>query len=197
VNLARYRLFTLIALAVLEALAAFEAAAQELPMRDEAADTIDFSEAPFKEGKVSLPAPPKPENLIQFDAGPARPGFENFVDGATMTLDSDGVIRYTLVVKSDMGASNVSYEGIRCATREHKVYAYGRRDGTWAKPHDSEWTKIGAPSLEGPVYVLYNDFFCPGRQAVRSTGEAIAALKAGAHPRASDETGERLIPLAR
>jgi hypothetical protein len=197
VNLASYRLFILFVLAGLGALAAFEAAAQELPMRDEAADTIDFSEAPFKEDKVRLPAPPKAENLIQFDTGPARPGFENFVDGSTLTLDSDGVIRYTLVVKSDMGASNVSFEGIRCATRERKVYAYGRRDGTWAKPRDPEWKKIGAPRAEGPVYVLYNDFFCPGRQAVRSSDEAIAALKAGGHPRASDETGERLIPLAR
>jgi CNP1-like family len=197
VNPARYRLLAPFALTGLIALAAFEAVAQELPMRDEAADTMDFSEAPFKEDKLTLPAPPKPENLIKFDAGPARPGFENFVDGSTLTLDSDGVIRYTLVVKSDMGASNVSYEGIRCATRERKVYAYGLRDGTWAKPRDPEWKKIGAPRVEGPVYVLYNDFFCPGRQAVRSSEEAIAALKAGAHPRASDDTPSRLIPLAR
>jgi CNP1-like family len=197
VNLARCGVVTLFVLAGVGALASLEAAAQELPIRDEAADTIDFGQAPFKEKKVRLPAPPKAENLVRFDAGPSRPGFENFVDSATLTLDEDGVIRYTLVVKSDMGASNVTYEGIRCATRERRVYAYGRRDGTWAEPRDSEWKKIGAPSLEGPVYVLYNDFFCPGRQAVRSAGEAIAALKAGGHPRASDETGDRMIPLAR
>jgi CNP1-like family len=196
VNLARHGLFTLLALAGLSPLAAFEAGAQELPIRDEAADTINFSGEPFKEKKVQLPAPPKTENLIRFDTGSARRGFESFVDRTSLTIDEDEVIRYTLVVKSDMGASNVTYEGIRCVTSERRVYAYGRRDGTWAKPRDSEWQKVGGRP-DDPGYVLYSDFFCPGRQSVRSAGEAIAALKAGAHPRASDETAERLIPLGR
>lgn len=174
-----------------------QVAAQELPMRDPAADVIDFSPKPFHENKTQLPPAPKTENLIRFDTGPTRPGFENFVDGANLSLGADGVIRYTLVVKSDMGALNVSYEGIRCVTREHKVYAYGRRDGTWIEARDSEWKTIGQPSVEGPIYVLYNDFFCPGRQGVRSSAEAIAALKAGGHPRASDESAFRLIPLDR
>jgi len=171
------------------------AAAQELPMRDPAADAIDFSEKPLQENKVALPAAPKPENLLPFDAGPARRGFEHFVDAASLSVGEDGVIRYILVVKSDMGAVNVTYEGIRCVTREHKVYAYGRRDGSWKEPQGVEWKKIGSASLEGPLYLLYNDFFCPGRQAVRSAGEAIAALKVGEHPRASDETGDRAMPL--
>jgi len=193
----QHALVALVALlAVLaQALPALDAAAQEMPMRDPAADVINFNEAPPRENKVVLPAAPKTENLIRFDAGPARRGFEHFVDSASLTVGEDGVIRYVLIVTSDMGARNVTYEGIRCVTREHKIYAYGRRDGSWKEPRGVEWKKIGSASLEGPLYLLYNDFFCPGRQAVRSAGEAIAALKVGEHPRASDETGDRSIPL--
>jgi len=192
VSVARHSACALLAAA---ALAVLEAAAQELPMRDPAADVIDFGEKPFQENKIVLPAAPKPESLIRFDAGPARRGFEHFVDRDSLAVGEDGVIRYVLVVKSDMGAENRTYEGIRCATRERRVYAYGRRDGSWMEPRDAEWKKIGMPSLEGPIYVLYNDFFCPGRQAVGSAGEAIAALKIGQHPRSSDDTPSRSIPL--
>ena len=179
------------------ALAAVRVSAQELPMRDPAADAIDFSEKPFQEEKVKLPPAPKAEDLIEFDAGPTRRGFEHFVDGATLSLGEDGVIRYTLVITSDAGARNVSYEGMRCKTAERKVYAYGRRDGTWSKARDQEWRSIDQSTGEGPIYILYDDFFCPGRSAVASASEAVAALKAGAHPRSSDETAERLIPLGR
>ncbi len=188
---------TIGAFAAAAVLTALVAGAQELPLRDSAADSIDFSEKPLEESKLRLPAAPKPADLIRFDIGPLHRGFEHFVDGTTLSLGEDGVIRFTLVVKSDMGASNVSFEGMRCVTRERKVYAYGRRDGSWSEAREPEWKKIGAPSLAGPIYVLYNDFFCPGRHGVSSAGEAIAALKSGRHPRASDDTPSRLIPLGR
>jgi len=179
------------------ALAAVRVSAQELPMRDPAADAIDFSEKPLQEDKVKLPPAPKVEDLIEFDAGPTRRGFEHFVDGATLSLGEDGVIRYTLVITSNAGARNVTYEGIRCTTAERKVYAFGRRNGTWSEARDLEWRRIDQSTADGPIYILYNDFFCPGRSAVTSAGEAVAALKAGAHPRSSDETADRLIPLGR
>lgn len=179
------------------ALVASGAIAQELPLRDSAADTIDFSEKPLEENNVKLPALPRPENLIRFDMGPAHRGFEYFVDGATLSIGEDRIIRYTLVVKSDMGASNVTYQGIRCVTRERKDFAYGRRDGSWVQARNPEWRKIGTASVEGPVYVLYNDFFCPGRIAVSSAGEAIAALKNGEHPYATGDPTTSLTPLGR
>lgn len=176
-------------------LTAAEASAQELPMRDPAADVIDFSEKPFAEDKVKLPPAPKAEDLIRFDAGPTRRGFQHFVDGASLSLGEDGVIRYTLVITSDAGARNVTYEGMRCQSSERKIYAFGRPDGAWSKARDLEWRSIDRTTGEGPIYFLYNYVFCPGRAAVASAGEAVAALKAGAHPRSSDETAERLIPL--
>jgi len=179
------------------AAAALGAVAQELPLRDPAADTIDFDDKLAPESKARLPAFPKPENLIRFDMGPARRGFEHFIDSGSLAVGEDGVVRYTLVVRSDMGAENVSYEGIRCVTREHKIYAHGRRDGSWRERRDAEWKPIGQAHSEGATFVLYEDFFCPMRGTVRSPSDAIAALKRGAHPRASDEATIHTTPLGR
>jgi hypothetical protein len=170
---------------------------QQDRLPDSAADSIDFSEGPFREDRTALPPPPRDENLIRFDAGPARRGYSYFVDGASLTVGTDTVVRYTLVVRSDAGATNVSYEGIRCSTRERRVYAYGRSDGKWMEGRVSGWKKIGAPGVEGHIYVLYNDFFCPGREGIRDAAEALAALRAGRHPRASDDTDFRATPLGK
>lgn len=182
---------------VLLAAAALGVAAQDLPLRDSAADSMTFSDKQSEEGKLQLPAAPKPEDLIRFDAGPARRGFEHFVDSAALSLGPDGIVRYTLVVKSDMGVSNVTFEGMRCVTRERKIYAHGRSDGSWRESGNAEWKTIGQAHVAGPVFVLYSDFFCPGRHAVASASEAIAALKVGHHPRSLDESSSRLTPLGR
>ncbi|MCZ7565180.1 MAG: CNP1-like family protein [Burkholderiales bacterium] len=172
------------------------ALAQNQP-RDSAADSIDFSEKPFREDRVALPSPPVAENLIPFDAGPARRAFTYAVDTASVTVGADGVVRYTLVARSDAGATNVTYEGIRCNTRERRVYAFARADGKWIDKHATGWAKIGAPAREGHVYVLYADFFCPARSIIRDTAEGIAALKRGRHPRASEEETDRVVPLGK
>ncbi|MCL4801223.1 MAG: hypothetical protein KJ025_16640 [Burkholderiales bacterium] len=183
--------------AALAAAASAAALAQDQP-RDSAADSIDFGEAPFREERVALPPPPRDENLIRFDAGPARRAFTYAVDAASLTVGADGVVRYTLVARSDAGATNVTYEGIRCETRERRVYAYARSDGKWLDRHATGWAKIGAPAREGHVYVLYADFFCPARGlTIRDAAEGIAALKRGRHPRASEEETDRLVPLGR
>lgn len=183
------------AVGALLAVAALGVAAQQLPLRDPAADTINFQDKLPQENKIRLPPAPKSDGLIRFDAGPARRGFEHFIDGASIDVGSDGIIRYTLVIKSDLGAENVAYEGIRCVTREHKTYAHGRRDGSWRELPDRDWRKIGQAYLEGPTFVLYEDFFCPGRAAVRTASEAVAGLKNGIHPEAVIDSAERTAPL--
>jgi len=175
---------------------AASALAQDRP-RDSAADSIDFAEKPFQEERAAFPPPPQDENLIRFDAGTARAGFTYLVDGASLSVGPDGVVRYTLVVRSDAGASNVSYEGIRCRTRERRVYAYARNDGSWVEASVSGWKTIGAPAIEGHVFVLYNDFFCPARGRIGDAAEGLAALRAGRHPKASDDASFHATPLGR
>jgi CNP1-like family protein len=135
---------------------------------------------PLEEQKASLPAYPADENLIRFEVGPTS-AFDFFVDAKSVSVEKDGVIRYTLVARSPSGALNVSYEGIRCESRERKLYAFGRSDKTWAPARSADW--VGIPS--GRTYpnsqqaVLADEFFCPAQGKVRSTEEAVTALKRG------------------
>ena len=95
-------------------------------------------------------------------------------------------MRFTVVVRGEGSASNVSYEAIRCKTRERKVYAYGRADGTWSEVRAPQWTTIAGLNSDGYRFVLYENYFCPSRQIIASTREGVEALRRAGHPRASD-----------
>ncbi len=154
-------------------------------IRDTGRDAVDFDEKPLDEAPVVLPSAPKPDDLLPFD--PGRPTtMRFFVDPASIAVVHDGIVRFSVVIRGDGAASNVSYEGIRCKTRERKVYAYGRADGTWHATRNPTWTKIGGLASDGHRFVLYENFFCPSRQIIASAREGIEALQRGGHPRASD-----------
>lgn len=140
-------------------------------------------EKPWVELQTQLPAYPDPENLLQFDAGPASTNL-HYVDAPSITVGEDDVVRFTLVIKSPQGAMNVSYEGIRCQTAEKRTYAYGRNDKTWARARMSKWMDLENIAQNYAQRALYRYFFCPGVSMVKDSEEAIAALKAGIHPRA-------------
>jgi hypothetical protein len=180
------------ALAILAiAVAATAARAQEV--KDTGAAAQHFDET-WREQEVQVPPYPNPGDLVRFDTG-LTSSFEYFVDRSSVSVGaSDGVVRYTVVAKSD-GAMNVTYEGIRCQLRERKVYAYGRRDGTWSEARDPQWVRIGLPGADPHRYTLWKDYFCPGRSAIRTAAEGVDALKLGGHPRAADLTSGH--PVAR
>lgn len=142
------------------------------------------NEKPWVEVQAELPAYPKPENLLQFDAGPVSTN-SHYIDSPSISVGEDGVVRFTLVIKSSAGATNVSYEGIRCQTAEKRIYAYGRTNNTWMQARLSKWVELENIAQNYPQRALYRYFFCPlGIHTVKDADEAIQALKAGIHPRA-------------
>ena len=138
------------------------------------------SDKPWVEQLTQLPAYPDAKNLMAFDAGAVSDN-QYFVDTTSIKIGEDGVIRFSLVIKSSAGALNVSYEGIRCATRERKVYALGRNDKTWTQPRISEWQKLDFVRQFYAQRELSKNIFCPHQQIVSTTEEAVQALKAGMH----------------
>src|SRR4051794_38379675 len=149
--------------------------------------TIDYqfdNEKPWAEIQAQLPPYPETENLLQFDAGPASTNL-HYVDASSLSVGEDGVVRFSLVIKSPSGAMNVSYEGIRCQTAEKRTYAYGRKDNTWSQARTSKWVDLENIAQNYAQRTLYRYFFCPlGVHTVKDAEEAIRALKAGIHPRA-------------
>lgn len=139
------------------------------------------SEKTWVELEAQLPKYPKRENFLAFDSGPASSN-KYYVDSKSIQVGEDGVIRFSLIVESSAGAMNVSFEGIRCITRERKRYALGHNDGTWVESHVDDWQFMENSSQFYPQRELATYYFCPIRNIVGSPQEAIRALKAGIHP---------------
>jgi len=147
------------------------------------ADPEDEDPKAWVELESKLPPLPKPENLILFEVSAASSN-RFYIDTESIAVGSDGVVRYTLVVKGSAGGENISYEGIRCEMREQKYYAFGRRDGTWSTARSGKWRWIEYRDINSPHGVLYADYFCPDRKVpVRSPAEAIRRFKYGVPPR--------------
>jgi hypothetical protein len=154
-------------------LSSFAAFAQS---RGEAED--DGESKPRGELEVKLPAPPKAENLLPFEGGAASSN-QFFIDAPSILVGDDGIVRYTLVIKSAGGAENVSYEGMHCDNVEQKYYAFGRRDGTWTNAQNSAWRRIQYKEINRQHGVLYADYFCPDGSPIRSATDAINRFKYG------------------
>jgi len=122
-------------------------------------EEFDDDTKPWQEIAVQLPAPPAAENLLPFEV--SATATQNFaIDAKSVSVGADGVVRYTLVTTSPAGARNVSYEGIRCATYERKLYAFGHPDGSWARSRRDKWERIVGNAANRQHAVLSKDYFC-------------------------------------
>lgn len=149
-----------------------------------------LDERSWQEDHVQLPAYPQPENLVEFFVSSANP-FRFFIDRASLSIGTDGVVRYTLIARSTSGSESVSFEGIRCKSGILKVYAYGRTaDKTWVPSRGSRWRDIQARSVNRQHGALQRDYFCPQRMPIFTPEEGIDALKRGAHPNARGQMSE-------
>ncbi len=146
---------------------------------------IDWDEiTPWVEQEpVALPVYPQEKNLKSFFVSAATDN-KFYLDAPSISIGTDGVVHYTLVVKSPQGAKNITFEGMRCATKEKKVYALGHDDGTWARTRAPKWERIHYKDTNRQHHMLYDDFLCPGAIEAGSAQEVIKALEAGRHPRA-------------
>jgi hypothetical protein len=139
---------------------------------------------PWLEADVTLPAFPQNEDLVEFYVS-ATTRNRFFIDARTLNVGSDGVVRYALVVLTAGGATNVSYEGIRCSSGEVRLYATGRADRKWAPARVSEWAPIENKTVNRHHAALSREYFCPGGVPIASAAEGRNALRSGQHPRAN------------
>jgi hypothetical protein len=134
------------------------------------------NEKPWVEQSAQLPPSPRAENLIEFNVSSAT-RHRHFVDTASISVGEDKVVRYTVVIEAAGGARNVSFEGMRCATGERRLYAYGQPDGSWSKARNAGWEGIKLRSL---LSALFEDHFCPGGIHVKDGKEAAQNLRRAA-----------------
>jgi len=144
-------------------------------------EIYNFEETPWKESALALPVYPQASNLMEFYVGPTEHN-RFLVDGSTISVGGDGVIRYVVVIKTSGGASNVSFEGIRCTTHEFKVYALGGPDWQWTKIAAPKWQVIENKLINQYRAILNRDLLCPGGKAIGNSAEGRSALQRGNKP---------------
>jgi hypothetical protein len=110
----------------------------------------------------------------------ANTDFRYYVDWGSVSALEDRIVRYVLVARSASGAESVSFEGIRCQSREYRVYAVGKPEGGWAG-RASEWRPIPRQWTSSQA-ALARQYFCPGRAAIKTSEEGQQAVRAGGHP---------------
>ncbi len=141
-------------------------------------------EQQWQEQDVEPPAFPKKEALREFYVSAAATN-KYLIDAATLSVGSDGIVRYVLVVETSGGATNVSFEGINCKDRTWKHYAAGNNaNATWTRSRAArnEWRPIENKPVNRHHAALSRDLFCPMGNAIRSADEGRNALRLGKHP---------------
>lgn len=139
---------------------------------------FDEEKKSWQEIQAQIPAYPRNENLIALRLGGAT-GHTYYVDANSVSRGEDGVMRYTAVVRTSGGATNVSFEGMRCETREQKIYAFGRTDGTWVRARNPKWAYLAYQETTPHYGMLFRDYFCPSRFRLPRPKDVVGALRSG------------------
>lgn len=134
----------------------------------------------WQEGKTELPDYPVEKNLIEFESEAVNSRFRYFIDKNSISISkADGIVRYTLVIRSDRGSNNVSHEGMRCQSGEYKIYAYGSKD-KFRMVKTPKWRVIQNKANYSFRKVLFNDAMCSADVFIDYTPERIVrALQYG------------------
>lgn len=141
-------------------------------------EEVDDGNKAWKEMAVQLPSPPIAENLIPFYVSPtATQSFA--IDAKSLSVGADDVVRYTLVATSTAGATNISYEGIRCQSMQRKLYAFGHPDGSWSRSRHDQWEPISANAANRQHAALATEFLCEGSTVAGRVEDIIRRMRLG------------------
>ncbi|MBI1396600.1 MAG: hypothetical protein GC151_11520 [Betaproteobacteria bacterium] len=142
---------------------------------DDGGDWVDQTDAPIPEIRhVTFPETSTPKDWYRFKVKNFSNN-ETALDTASVSVGGDGITRYSLLIRTDTGVDNVSYEGIRCSTREWTMYGTGRPDGSWARVPRPVWRHIDQTGLNAVRFTLYEDYACGQGGTTPANGAAVIA----------------------
>lgn len=106
------------------------------------------------------------------------------VQSDSVSIGSDGIVRYVVVARSDGGAVNAMYEGLRCNTAQVRQYARHDAASGW-KPVGGEpqWQALHGSAATRHSLVIARTGACLGHAANRSASQIVKDLRAPADTR--------------
>ena len=131
---------------------------------------------PWHEDSLNLPDYPAENRLVRIPALSGNFPYDVLVDTGSLGRGNDGVVRYTVVVRSHAGAENISYEGLRCGERTFRRFAYGY-GGKWQLAGAGNWRHVEQGGMNHYRYVLYREYLCDPTDPFMKTSEMIQRMR--------------------
>ncbi len=128
-------------------------------------DDFDVDAKEWKEFRTEIPPLPGEASWTAVPVDALPKNLHAYLDMNTLNVsDKDFVVRYWLLIRSDRGGYTATWEGVRCATGEYVVYAYGYRDRqpSLRRMKSPKWRPLGGRSASNYRYELATDIFCAG-----------------------------------
>ncbi len=96
-------------------------------------------DTPWEESSYDMPAFPGNDGFIGLDV-PLAAGYRYQLEEKSLSITPDGVLHYVLKVTSPKGAENISVEGLHCARKHVRSYAFGDTvNKRWILSMNSQW----------------------------------------------------------
>ena len=151
------------------------------PVCAEEGPAFDFVERePWKEQAIELPPVPDGKQYVAVPLQIAGSNLEMFIDEPSLSIGDDGVVRYTLLLRSPTGSENLFYEGIRCSTREWRTYAFGDSQGGWSPVDENRaWAPIRNLGVERYRERLYRYYLCDPAMGTLRRAEMLKRMRYG------------------
>ena len=140
----------------------------------------------WQEDQVPPPPSFSTDKLIPLDM-PAHVSVRIGVDPATITVGTDGVVRYVIVMTNSTGSTNAVYEGIRCFSDDVKTYARQSAAGQWTYLESPVWKAVNDNMPSRHALAFARQGGCQNRLATTKQ-EIITALKSGRKPGQNTKT---------
>ena len=134
----------------------------------------------WKELDAKPPATFRTDKLVPIEM-PRYLSVKLGLDPDSLTVSSDGIVRYVVVAVSSSGNINAAYEGIWCRAGEVKTYARAGNDRQWDAVADPQWKALNASQPSMHALALARQGVCNGRSASGvSPQEILRSLKQSA-----------------
>ena len=143
----------------------------------------DVEEFVWKEGDSRTPDYPRESDLVEVSGAPAYQTYQYLLDVENIQVGGDGVVRYSLVIRSPSGSDNAFYEGVRCTTNTIKTYAYGTMDMDDKKKFVARlkpaWKQAHSSGVMGYGQTFIINYLCGFNGKNLKRGEIIQNIKYG------------------
>lgn len=131
----------------------------------------------WRELDVKPPATFRTDNLVMVEM-PRYLSVRIGIDPDTLTVSSDGIVRYVVVALTNSGNVNAAFEGIWCRAGDVKTYARAGNDRQWEPVANAQWEDLSANRPSRHAHALARQGVCDGRSAAgRSPQDILRKLK--------------------